>query len=456
MILLPITIINILGAILFTSVTGGIVTVLCVLAGKLLEKMGFVHIRFELLKLAAFFYLCPVAYIFVKLFEIEIGYGLLFNPTPFITMVSKCAWAVWWLGVILMLMYMLYDLHKLNKRYQDAFDCQVWMQDMLVEKMVQLGIHQGELHLCQSYRAKVPCVVGIWKPRIIMPVETYDEEALGIILTHELTHYKQRDVLLKRITFCIIVLHFFNPLAWVLFFQVQKQSEYVCDYRACGRIGDMKRYFSVLMRMASEDSGFSVLSSQLFERKHDLVERVRKMKQVSKMKKRSKLSVALVLAVAVLTSNLSVYAATMEGVEQYLAWYEETWDVTWAEPMELIPYVETVSFGVDEDVTVVVAEINQATRAVALLDWEINNNVKMCTGYFDCTKDGYINVSLNILPTDASVVVGIESMNGQAISIVGSGQIMHSFTIPSTSKWRFYIQNTSGGTITAEGSYLTP
>ena len=456
MILLPITIINILGAILFTSVTGGIVTVLCVLAGKLLEKMGFVHIRFELLKLAAFFYLCPVAYILVKLFEIEIGYGLLFNPTPFITMVSKCAWAVWWLGVILMLMYMLYDLCKLNKRYQDAFDCQVWMQDMLVEKMTLMGICQGELHLCQSYHAKIPCVVGIWKPRILLPVEEYDEDSLGIILTHELTHYKQRDVLLKRITFCIIALHFFNPLAWLLFFQVQKQSEYVCDYRACGCIGDMKQYFSVLMLMASEDSGFSVLSSQLFERKHDLVERVRKMKQVSKMKKRSKLSVALVLAVAVLTSNLSVYAATMEGVEQYLAWYEETQDVTWAEPMEPVPYVETVSYEVDEDVTVVVAEVEQASRAVATLDWTINNKIKMCSAYFDCVKDGYVHVALNILPTDANVVVGIESMSGQAISIIGSGSILHSFTVPSTGKWRFYIQNTSGGSIMAEGSYLTP
>ena len=63
MTLMPITLINILYAILLTSITGAIFTVLFVVAGRVLERMGFLHIRYELLKVVAFFYLCPVAYL---------------------------------------------------------------------------------------------------------------------------------------------------------------------------------------------------------------------------------------------------------------------------------------------------------------------------------------------------------------------------------------------------------
>lgn len=454
MILMPITIINILFAVILTSLTGGIFTLLFVVAGKVLERMGFLHIRYELLKVAAALYLCPLAYLFIKMFEVKIGYGMLFNPTPYITSVSLFGLQVWGIGILLGAVFLGYDLYRLKKRYSEVFDCPLWMRECFDEVMMKVGVDHGKVKLCRSYVVQIPCLVGIRKPRIILPVENYPKEILQMILLHELTHYKQRDVVLKRITFCILILHFFNPMAWILFWQVQKQSEYVCDYRAGRSAGNINFYFTSLMLVASEDRWFSVLSSQLFERKHELVERVKKMDKVIKAKKRSKTSVFVLMLVVLLASNMSVYAASAAGVDAYLEWYEKTDDNTVNTAQKQPQYQEVISYGEATGVVTVVGELEEITRAGALFDWTVNNNVKMCTSYFRCEVGDTVGVSVKVKPTALNVMVGIEREDGMKISVYGNDWISHSFTVPYSGYWRIFVQNQSGQTVYINGSYL--
>lgn len=453
MILMPITIINILFAVILTSLTGGIFTLLFIVAGKVLERMGFLHIRYELLKVAAALYLCPLAYLFIKMFEVKIGYGRLFNPTPYITSVSLFVLQVWGMGIFLGVGFLCYDLYRLKKRYSEVFDCPLWVRACFEEVMMELGIDSGKVQICRSYVAQIPCLVGIRKPRIILPVEDYPKEALRMILLHELTHYKQRDVVLKRITFCVLILHFFNPMAWLLFWQVQKQSEYVCDYRAGRSAGNISFYFTSLMLVASEDGWFSVLSSQLFERKHELVERVRKMDKVIKVKKRSKKSVFVLMLVVLLASNMSVYAASVAGVDAYLDWYEKT-DENTLDTAKQPQYEEVISYGDTPGVVTVVGESEEASRSVSNIDWTVNSNVKMCGSYFSCAQGDVINIAVHVLPADANVMVGVERQDGMKISVYGKEWINHLFTLPYGGYWRVFVQNQSGQTVTVEGSYI--
>ena len=454
MIWMPITIINILYALLLTSLTGAIFTLLFVVAGKALERMGFLHVRYELLKVAAFFYLCPIAYWFLKLFEMKIGYGKLFNPTPLITHVSTWGMKIWCVGAILGICCLCFDLHRLKRRNSKVFDCQLWVKQCFDELVKELGIGDGKVQICRSYVAQVPCLVGIRRPRIILPVEDYDKATLRMILLHELTHYKQKDVVLKRITFFILILHFFNPVAWLLFWQVQKQSEYVCDYRAGRKAGNILLYFNSLMAVASEERWYSVLTSQLFERKHELVKRVRKMNQISKVKKRSKKSVFVLMLLVLLTSNMSVYAASATGVDAYLDWYEKTDEIIWDTAQKQPQYEEVISYGDTPGVITVVGDSVQASRSVSNIDWTVNNNVKMCTSYFKCGEGDNIAVAVMVEPTAVNVMVGIEREDGMKISIYGNNSITHTFTVPYAGNWRVFVQNQSGQTITAEGSYI--
>lgn len=453
MILMPITLINILCGILLTSLTGAIFTLLFVVAGKALEGMGFLHIRYELLKVAAFFYLCPVAYLSLKVFELEKGYGKLFQPTPLITRISLISVLIWCVGVLLGIGWLCYDLYLLKRRYREVFDCKLWIQELFMQMRKELGVPE-KVRLCQSYGAKIPCMVGIRSPKLILPVEEFTPSDLRMILLHELTHYKQRDILLKRITFCILILHFFNPLAWFLFFQVQKQSEYVCDYRVVRHTKDIRGYVQSLMLVADEDKWFSVLSSQLFERKHDLVERVNKMRETSKVKTRSKWSVALVLTIAMLTSNMSVYAASQAGAEAYLGYYEETSEKIPVQLGALDENEEFTGYKTDSKVATIVAETEQVTRTVSTFDWTVNSNVQMCSSYFYCEQGDEVTITVNVDPDDVYIRVGLERADGYIRYVYSKNRISHTFAVSDTGMWRIYVENTSGEDVTVEGSYI--
>lgn len=454
MIWMPLTLINVLCGIFLTSATGAIFTVLFVVVGKILERMGFLHIRYELLKVAAFFYLCPVAYLSLKVFELENGYGKLFQPTPLITRISSISVRIWCVGVLLGIGWLCYDLYLLKRRYREVFDCKLWVQELFVQVRKELRVPE-KVCLCQSYGAKIPCMVGIRRPKLILSVEEFTPVDLRMILLHELTHYKQRDILLKRITFCILILHFFNPLAWFLFLQVQKQSEYVCDYRVVRYTKDIRGYVQSLMLVADEDKWFSVLSSQLFERKHDLVERVKKMRETSKVKTRSKWSVALVLTIAMLTSNMSVYAASQAGAEAYLGLYEET-DIEDTELLQesnqLEEFCEYASS--DSKVVTVQGETEEIYRDVSGFGWTVNPNVKMCASYIRCYEGDEITVTVNVDPEDVYIRVGIERADGYKRYVYSKDSIYHQFSITEDGIWRVYVENTSSTAVDVQGSYI--
>ena len=453
MILMPITLINILCGILLTSLTGAIFTLLFVVAGKALERMGFLHIRYELLKVAVFFYLCPVAYLSLKVFEVEVGKGKLFNPTPLITRISFISIWIWCVCVILGIGWLCYDLYRLKRRYREVFDCKLWVQELFTQIKKDLEVPE-KVKICQSYRAKVPCMVGITRPKLILPVEAFGVTELRMILLHELTHYKQRDILLKRITFFALIFHFFNPFAWYLFFQVQKQSEYVCDYRVIRCTGDIQGYVNSLMLVADGDKWFSVLTSQLFVRKHDLVERVKKMKETSKVKIRSKWSVALVLAIVILTSNMSVFAASQAGAETYMGYYDETREGNSENIQIPVENEEMTGYATDSKVVTIMGDTEQLTREVTGLDWTVGSGVKLCSAYFSCEQGDEVTVTFNIDPEDVYVRVGIERADGYMRYVYNKDSIYHRFAITEPGIWRVFVENTSSVTVTAEGSIV--
>lgn len=453
MIWMPLTLINVLCGIFLTSVTGAIFTVLFAVVGKILERMGFLHMRYEMLKVTVFFYLCPVSYLSLKIFELEVGKGRLFQPTPLITRISAISVLLWCVGVMVGMGWLCYDLHRLKSRYRREFECKKWMQELFAQVKKELKVSE-KVRLCQSYGAKVPCMVGIRHPQLILPVEEYEEGVLRMIYLHELTHYKQKDILLKRLTFCILILHFFNPMAWFLFFQVQKQSEYVCDYRVVRFAGDVRGYVQSLMLVAGGDKWFSVLSSQLFERKHDLVERVKKMKETRKVKIRSRWSVALVLTIAMLTSNMTVYAATQAGAEAYVGYYEETREDISEEASEPAELEEFISYGTGTKVVAIQGETEEISRTVSGFEWTVNPGVKMYTSYFRCYEGDEVSVMVDVDPTNVNIRVGIERADGVMRYVYSRDNIYHVFSITEDGIWRVVVENTSSTAVNVQGSYI--
>jgi len=77
-------------------------------------------------------------------------------------------------------------------------------------------------------RIPSPFVLGVFRPKIYLP-SALDGEEREYILLHEQTHIRRRDYIFKIIAFFAVVLHWFNPLAWVAYRLFVRDMEMSCD-----------------------------------------------------------------------------------------------------------------------------------------------------------------------------------------------------------------------------------
>lgn len=80
-----------------------------------------------------------------------------------------------------------------------------------------------------SPAAATPMLMGWVHPRIVLPCLELEEEALELLLSHELTHWRRHDIPVKWISVSVTVLHWFNPTAWWLLGRLDRAGELSCD-----------------------------------------------------------------------------------------------------------------------------------------------------------------------------------------------------------------------------------
>ncbi|MBE5893405.1 MAG: M56 family metallopeptidase [Lachnospiraceae bacterium] len=439
-----------------TTLVGGIMTVLWQGIGKLLERVGFINITFELLKMAAFFYCFPMVYVFLKIFEKELGRGYLFGPTEIILSISKVFLLTYCLGILIMLAYILHATIKLKKKYADLFPCDKKTQEIFDDVLKALNERKNnrfsKLQLRQSYRASVPCITGILHPTIILPVVKYSEEELTYILMHEAMHYKQNDVLLKRVAILVCAFHFYNPLAWMLLVNIQKCSEYACDDKVCRHKRNIQEYFEVLMSVAAGERMHSRFASHLVEDRHELVKRANKVKKLYG-KKCSKVSAAIILCGAFILSSMTVCVTTLVSAEQYILLKRKT--VVEIE-VEHIDYEEYAEIGDAEDIQVVEGEVERFHGCQYSINWKMDGKTQKITPIMKCNQNDLMPLSIDVVPNDVNIKMGIKDFSGKKCYVTGNGNVEKVFVVDDANDYCFFVENNSDAIITVTGGYLSP
>lgn len=82
--------------------------------------------------------------------------------------------------------------------------------------------------LWRSDRIDTPMVVGILRPRVVVP-DGLDATTLRWALRHEEVHRRRRDNLWRAIAAVVCAVHWFNPLAWVFLRAFRQDLEDACD-----------------------------------------------------------------------------------------------------------------------------------------------------------------------------------------------------------------------------------
>lgn len=101
-----------------------------------------------------------------------------------------------------------------------------------------------------------PLTYGVLRPVILLPKEL-DRDALDLVLTHEWTHIRRWDTLRKLVMALTLTVHWFNPLVWVLYGQMNRDIELACDQGVLSRMEEdsRKSYALALLNLEERQAG---------------------------------------------------------------------------------------------------------------------------------------------------------------------------------------------------------
>ncbi|WP_367568793.1 M56 family metallopeptidase [Lacrimispora sp.] len=110
-----------------------------------------------------------------------------------------------------------------------------------------------ETNIYETPNIKSPFVLGVFKPKIYLPIGLSGQER-SYILLHEQTHIRRCDHMVKLVAYFVLCLHWFNPMVWLAFLLMGVDMEMSCDERVLKEIGsEVKKAYSMsLLSLATE------------------------------------------------------------------------------------------------------------------------------------------------------------------------------------------------------------
>ena len=91
------------------------------------------------------------------------------------------------------------------------------------EKMKKIAIR-----ICPAIKS--PILTGYFRKTVYIASEKLEKDDLFLLLSHEVAHYRRKDLWLKLFYLCVHSLHWFNPLVCLAKKKAGEAIEFACDY----------------------------------------------------------------------------------------------------------------------------------------------------------------------------------------------------------------------------------
>ncbi len=157
----------------------------------------------------------------------------------FLKGLSFVASVLWPIGILGMLLYACISWLRIRKKTKEA----VYLRD--------------NIWLCD--RVASPFILGMFRPRIILPSTIQPEEAAHVI-AHEQAHLKRLDHFWKPLGFALLSVYWFNPVLWIAYLFLCKDIELACDERVIRNMDteEIKSYSTTLLNYSISRKMISV------------------------------------------------------------------------------------------------------------------------------------------------------------------------------------------------------
>lgn len=187
-------------------------------------------------------------------------------------------------------------VHYIQAGWEEVSD--VELLDILAQIGEQAGVRRP-VELCTNGLTASPLLLGVFRPCIVLPSKDLSASDFGYTVWHELSHYKQRDLLFKWLVQFAVCLHWFNPLVWRMAREISRACELACDERVIRNLDPTERraYGDMLLRAAEAEGRYQSgpAAMALHESGEQLKERL---EAIMNYKKGTKLTAVLSFALA--------------------------------------------------------------------------------------------------------------------------------------------------------------
>lgn len=218
---------------------------------------------------------------------------------------------IWFIGAVLLSIYFARTYSKSKKILNTSIPC----DDERIINYVKSNSDRN-VDIRWLDRINTAITYGIFKPIIVLPkrLEYADDETIEKILLHEHYHIDSYDSIKKLLMMVTLIVHWFNPLVWIMYIIFNRDMELYCDERVLIHLGRDERadYAYTLIEQADRDNTFSLSSG--FS-KNALEERVR---SVMKYKKSTVITIGLAVVILI---GVVIFFATSKKDDKIKGFY---------------------------------------------------------------------------------------------------------------------------------------
>lgn len=264
-------------------------------------------------------------------------------------------------------------------------------------------VFKKNMQIYQCDAIDTPFTIGVFHPIIVLPCRGWSAAELKMVMEHETVHICQWDNLIKLFALVMVVLNFYNPLAWYVLYQWNAVAELSCDRKVIeGKTREeMKQYGLMVIGFAEGGGNNSNMPITGFSMQNKMMkERIDQMKNGFKGESVFRKLVGLsVMGIAIFASSLSVLAYSPKSIEFSNEICDEMYfseeDVMWGDVYGDLPVNESggwVFFSEETKVEEISDEFNKdiETHAICIHSYVSGKSTKH-TKYSDnsCKVDYY-------------------------------------------------------------------
>lgn len=218
------------------SISGSIFFILFFIVSFITKKVFSAKWHLLILKVNMIFYFIPM----VLFYDLFIKGSKNVNTNTFNTVfneienynypikVTEYLVTIWVVGIIVISFWNFYCY----KRFAKTIKASVYSDEEL-----KSAVNSCRLNLNIAFKIKVrrsaivtsPMIIGIGDAMIVFPSNIKYSSKLKPVITHELIHYKRKDLWFKLMQLVIMTMNWFNPIVYIMNNTFEKWCEISCD-----------------------------------------------------------------------------------------------------------------------------------------------------------------------------------------------------------------------------------